>query len=102
MYRVTSLCDSISRTAIPFIGLKVEERRDLFRAVREHLTEGAVLAAHGDTLPLVPYFEAFQAFPEHHRPVGPRRPDIRLTPKETDTLRRRENLVAHLIGRIAF
>ncbi len=55
VYRVTSIRDSISRTDILFIGHKVEDRRDLCRAVREHLAEGAVFPKYCTTLPLVPH-----------------------------------------------
>ena len=56
VYHVTSLRDSISRTAVPFIGLKVEDRRDLVLAVEEHLAVRPVLPEHCDTVPIVPRF----------------------------------------------
>jgi hypothetical protein len=56
VYRVTSLRDSMSRTAEPFIRLEIEDGWELLLSVERHLAEGPVLPQHRDTLPIVSDF----------------------------------------------
>jgi len=50
-----SICDSMSRTAEPFIRLEIEDGWELLLSVERHLSEGSVIPQHKQKPPLFPH-----------------------------------------------